>query len=95
MAKGLLGPEQDAALWSRVIQFDEGLTPTAARALLKIKFSQADQRRLSELAEKARRGTLSGDEEHLAGAYERLGCVLDILHSKARQALKRGGRKAS
>lgn len=95
MASDLLKPKSDAALWGRLIQFDEELSPTAARALLKIKFSAGDQQRLKQLAAKARQGTLSTEDEELAGAYERLGCVLDILHSKARQALKRRGRRAS
>ncbi len=95
MATELLEPKNDAALWARIIQFDEELSLSAARALLKIKFSKADQLRLSELAVKARRGTLSAEEEQLAITYERLGCLLDILHSKARQALKRRSRRAS
>lgn len=84
----------DAAIWERVIGFQEEPSPTAARALLKLQFADEDRRRMHELSAKARAGTLSGEEERLIGTYERLGCLLDILHSKARRALKRR-RKAS
>lgn len=60
-----------------------------ARALLELRFSEDDRKRLRELAHKARNGTLTPDEEREADTYERLGCLLDILHSKARRVLKR------
>jgi hypothetical protein len=84
----------DAGIWERVIHFQEELSAPAARALLKVRFAEEDQRLLHELAAKARAGTLTAEEERLADTYERLGCLLDILHSKARRALKRR-RKAS
>jgi hypothetical protein len=49
---------------------------------------------MSELAAKARAGTLSPDDERQAETYEQLGCLLDVLHSRARRVLKRP-RKAS
>jgi hypothetical protein len=77
------------AIWDRVIQFDGDLSPAAARSLLKLRFSAPDQDRMRELAAKARAGTLSPQEQVEIDTYERLGCLLDILHSKARRALKR------
>ncbi len=79
----------DAAIWERAIQFERKLSPTAARALLELQFSAVDQQQMHELAAKARAGTLTADEERTSETYERLGCLLDILHSKARRALKR------
>jgi hypothetical protein len=84
-----LPPEFDARVWERVISFEGESSPTAARALLKLQFARTDQQRMHELATKARAGTLSPDEERLIDTYERLRCLLDILHSKARRALKR------
>jgi hypothetical protein len=78
---------KDAALWERAIQFEGGLSPTAARALLKVRFAARDLERMRELSAKARAGSLTPREEQEADAYERLGCLLDILHSKARRAL--------
>jgi hypothetical protein len=84
----------EAAIWQRVIRFEKELSPNAARALLKVTFPPSDQKRMAELAAIARAGALTPDEERETDAYERLGCLLDILHSQARRALKRR-RKAS
>jgi len=42
---------------------------------------------MRELAAKARAGSLSPQEQTAIDAYEQLGSVLDILHSKARRRL--------
>jgi hypothetical protein len=44
---------------------------------------------MHHLAAKAQSGTLTAKEAIELDTYERLGCFLDILHSKARRALKR------
>ena len=82
-------PSTDAAIWDRVIQFHGQLSPSAARALLNVQFSSRDHERMHQLGAKARAGTLTEKEEAELDTYERLGCVLDILHSKARRALKK------
>ena len=79
---------KNAAIWERAMSFDKPLTPTAARALLKVQFSALDRERMTELAAKARAGTLTSDEERETDTYERLGCTLDILHSQARRVLR-------
>ena len=84
----------EAAIWQRVMHLENGISPTAARALLKVRFSQADKKRMANLAAHARAGALTSEEHREADAFERLGCMLDILHSQARRALKRR-RKAS
>ena len=81
-----------AALWDRVLQFDDTITPTAARALLKMKFSAPDLELMQGLAAKARRGGLSESEAIEIDTFERLGCLLDILHSKSRRVLNRHSR---
>jgi hypothetical protein len=73
--------------WDRVLRFSDEPTPAAARSLLKLEFTVADRERMSELSAKARAGTLTADEEAEADTFERLGCVLDILHSNARRVL--------
>ena len=82
-------PSTDCAIWERVIQFEEQLSPPAARALLNVQFSSRDHERMHQLAANARAATLTAKEEAELDIYERLGCVLDILHSKARLALKK------
>jgi len=81
-------PEAAAAIWGRAIELD-GLSPSTARALLKLRFSPGDQERMHELSAKARAGTLTPQEEIETDTYERLACLLDILHSRARRALKK------
>ena len=44
---------------------------------------------MQDLAAQARRGNLSASEAIEIDTFERLGCLLDILHSNARRVLKR------
>lgn len=82
-------PELPAvAAWNNVLKFDDTITPSAARALLKLKFTPPDVERMQELAAKARGGKLTASEAIEIDTFERLGCLLDILHSKSRRALK-------
>jgi hypothetical protein len=74
-------------IWER-IQIEGKLPPAAARALLGMHFSQQDHDRMHELSAKARAGKLTPEEESEIDTYERLGCLLDILHSKGRRALE-------
>jgi hypothetical protein len=87
MSRKKATPGKDAAIWERAIRFEGGLSPTAARAFLKLHFSQHDMQRMRELSARARAGTLTPQEQEEIETYERLGCLLDILHSKARRAL--------
>jgi hypothetical protein len=68
-----------AAIWERAVMFDQKLSPAAARALLKVRFSEQDQQQMNALAAKARAGALSPHEQLDLDNYERLGCVLDIV----------------
>ena len=76
------------AAWDHVMQFDQTMSPTAARALLKLQFTPPDVKRMQDLAAKARLGKLAASERLEIDTFERLGCVLNILHSKARRTLK-------
>lgn len=89
MATNTLDTADDTAIWERAFRFEEDPTPTAARALLKLQFSEEDRLRMSELAAKARANKLTPQDEQRIDTYERLGCLLDILHSNARRVLKR------
>jgi hypothetical protein len=82
-------------IWQRVIEFDSEPSPSAARALLKLRFSERDQGLQDKLSTKARAGVLSADEQMQLDTFERLACLLDILHSKARRALNKKPKKAS
>jgi hypothetical protein len=86
-------PTIDRALvttvWERAIQLGGDLSPTTARAFLRLKFSPQDERRMQELASAVSEGTLGPQEENELDTYEQLGCLLDILHSQARRAIER------
>lgn len=77
--------EVSVAMWDRVIHLDESISSTAARALLKLRFPPQDVARMQTLAAKARRGDLTDTETVEIDAFEQMGCLLDILHSKARR----------
>ena len=87
--------ENGSAVWQRVIQLQGELTPSAAEALLRLHFSERDQARMDELSGKARAGTLSRQEQTDLDTFERLGCLLDIIHSNARRSLKKRPKRAS
>jgi hypothetical protein len=71
------------------IQFNGKLSPAAARALLRFGFSDHDRARMEQLSAKARAGRLTPAEQVDLDTFERLGYLLDILHSQARQAHKK------
>jgi hypothetical protein len=61
----------------------------AARALLRLDFAPEDKERMHELAAKARDGSLTPTEQEEIGIYERVGNLLALMKSKARQRLKK------
>ena len=64
-----------------------GLTPEAARVLLSLRFNADAIRRMNELAEKNRQGTLSAAEQAALEKYRRVGHFLNIVQAKARVRL--------
>ena len=62
---------------------------TVARAILKLDFDDDERERMHELSRKAQEGTLNAEEQAEIDSYERVGHLLDLLHSKARRTLKR------
>jgi hypothetical protein len=82
-------PSHEAAILSRIAGPDKpALSAAAARGILTLGFSPADQDRMHALAAKAREGTLTSDEQAEVEAYSRVGSLLGILKSKARRAIK-------
>ncbi len=84
-----------AAVWRRAIRFEGELSPAAARALLRFGFSERDRAFMDELSAKARAGALTPLEQAELDSFERLGCLLDVIHSQARRALKKKPKRAS
>jgi hypothetical protein len=83
----------EAGILSRVIAPGESdLPPQTAELILEFKFPKEDRERMNELAEKAREGTLTEEEQGEIDAYERVGHFLSLLQSKARISLKHAGK---
>jgi hypothetical protein len=79
----------ELAIVERLIHPERGTWPAGvANAILELDFDQLDKDRMRELAAKARSGTLSAEEADLIDTYGKLGSLLAILQSKARQSLK-------
>lgn len=68
------------------------LSPLAAQELLQLRFDERETERMLHLGKKAQEGTLSAKEQAELNGYELVGHFLAILHSQARQVLKRSGR---
>src|SRR5277367_3228509 len=80
----------EADIWGRLLQpADQVLSVEAAQSILRLEFPQEDKDRMRVLAAKARDGTLSKAEQEEIRNYEQVGNLLGVLHSKARQRLKK------
>lgn len=80
----------EADILSRIIRPDRGTwSKEAAEAMLQFDFPPADVERMNLLAEKARAGSLSPDEDTELENYRHAGRLLELLQSKARLSLKR------
>lgn len=74
-----------ARCWTSVA---DRLSPALARQVIRLGFSESDQRRMSELAERNSAGSLSSLEQQELDGYIRAGDMMAILHSAARRRLK-------
>jgi hypothetical protein len=86
-------PNSEAAILARVIQPEQDdLSPAAAKALLKLGFTQGDRDRMHELAVKNQDGALAEAEQHELDSYRRVGRLLDLLVARARLSLSKHDR---
>lgn len=81
-------PRSEATIWAQLIDSQpKNLTPEAAQYLLAVQFSQSDQMRLQELAERSQAGTLTEEESREFDSYLHVGNLLAVMQSKARAVL--------
>jgi hypothetical protein len=79
----------ESAIWDRLLRSaGQALSVEAARSLLRLEFPSEDKDRMHELAAKAREGSLTAAEQEAIRNYERVGNLLALMKSKARQRLK-------
>ena len=79
---------QETEILSRVIAPDNpNLSSEAARSILALRFSDADNEQMNALAAKNRLGGLDAQEKSLLNAYLVVGSLVDLMHSKARLSM--------
>ncbi len=89
MPKTTVNPTSEMAILRRVVDSDQPvLSPDGTRAILRLRFSVSDKRRMNRLAAKNRQGKLKPEEAVELDNYIRVGQTLGILQSKARRSLK-------
>ena len=80
----------EATILARVIAAERPtMSPAVATELLKWGFTESDKQHMSELAAKARQGTLTAEEQAEAEGYERVSSFLGLVKSKARRSLSK------
>jgi hypothetical protein len=67
------------------------LTPAMARSVLKLRFDSETTKLIRQLLRKNNRGKISAEERIALEEYVKVGKLLDLLHAKARLALRRLG----
>jgi hypothetical protein len=78
----------EAAIFARLWDSkDHRLTPTLARHVLKVRFSDEDMKRMHDLAAKNQAEKLSREEAEELDNFIKVGDMLAILQSKARKLL--------
>jgi hypothetical protein len=71
------------------------LNADLARYLLTLGFSEEDKARMHDLAVRNQEGAATPAEVEELLNFANAGCLLGVLHAKARKALKKIGNKAS
>jgi hypothetical protein len=85
--------QSEADILSRIIAPGKPTLPSqTAEMILAFDFPEQDRVRMEALAEKARAGTLTTEEQVELDAYERVGHFLSLLKSKARISLSQSRR---
>jgi hypothetical protein len=88
MRSQVVAPNTESTILARMIEAeDRELTPETARYWLSMKLPIADEERVDELSAKARAGTLTEEEKRELESYLRVGMLLGLIQSKARQLL--------
>jgi hypothetical protein len=82
--------KSEAAIFGRVFTNRRlALSPELARHVLSLSFCEEDKARMHELAVGNQEGALSAEDKEELHNYIKVGHLLAILQSQARQALKK------
>jgi hypothetical protein len=78
----------ESAILTRVVLPESApFTPALAQSVLSMEFTEGDRLRMTELSQKAQVGSLTPEEQAELDSYERVGCFLSLIKSKARRSL--------
>jgi hypothetical protein len=79
----------DAQIFAEVIAPDNpDMAEAAARSILTLHFSDSQNARMRELAEKNNRGTITNSEQAEMESYRRVGHFFALIQAKARLSLQ-------
>jgi hypothetical protein len=78
----------EADLWERIVHPEGPMSRATAERILTLSLPADEKARMHELAERNRAGKLSPDEAEALDNYCRVGNLLSLLKSRARQLLK-------
>ena len=85
----------EAAIWERVIHPQGEISPRVAARIVDLDFTNEERQRMHQLAERNRAGQLTPEEQAELDNYTRVGTMLSVLKSRARQVLKAKAAKRS
>jgi hypothetical protein len=91
MTSQTVSTNTEAAILARLLQSRKNMSRDVAEYLLSIDFEAGDIERMNMLSERAREGTLTGEETAELDSYLHVGSLLAILQSRARRFLKSDG----
>lgn len=92
MNTGAIMANSGGEIWHRIIQPERyDLSRDAAESLLRLHFDASDLTRMHELTTRNQSDELTEGERAELWNYRQVGLQLDLIHSKARLALKQNG----
>jgi hypothetical protein len=91
MSSQTITTNTEAAILARLMRTRENMSRDVAEYLLSIDFETGDIDRMNVLSERAREGTLTGEETAELDSYLHVGSLLAILQSRARRFLNSEG----
>src|SRR5438876_12259351 len=83
----------EIAILGGVLGNGKDFTAALARHLIKLHFSDEDNARINDLSARNQRGHLSPREQAELRGFANAGCLLGILHAKARRTLRTAAKK--
>ncbi len=86
----------ESDILSEVLAVEQGdLSPEVAQSVLRWKFPSRTAKRITQLAQRNQRGTITTSERETLERYLRVGSLLNLVQAKARLSLQMAARTAN